>query len=84
MMSKATIKQRTQARRIARRSYLEAKGDPEKAKQLAEEHINAEMIGIEITVIIMLIQLAIKLISWWLENRVEDPGIYPQAGEPEE
>lgn len=83
-MSETKIKQRSRARRIARQAYIEAGRDGEKAKALAEERIRTEMVGIEITVIIMLVQLAIKLIAWWLDNRVEDPGIYPQAGEPEE
>lgn len=66
-------------RRCARSCYLDASGD----KDLAIEYVNDRMRSVVGSAFLTIaLQLAIRLIIWWIQNRVTEPSVVSQIGEP--
>ncbi len=66
-------------RLCARRCLIEANGDREEAIKLV--HARMESV-VGSALLSVAIQLAIKFIIWWIENRVTEPSVVLQYGEP--
>lgn len=79
-----TRKQREEIREIARKAFIECNGDQDKAIALAHKR-SMELIPGSIILTILLgvaMQLIIDFIVWWIKNRVFEPALFYQIGEP--
>jgi hypothetical protein len=79
-----TRKQRDSIREIARKAFIECDGDQDKAIALAHER-SKELITGSIILTILLgvaMQLIIDFIVWWIKNRVFEPALFYETGEP--
>lgn len=78
---KLTWTERRQARRIARRLWIDFRGNRQACEDHAEQY--AQQYGVSVVVIIAVIGLILQLIQFWIDNRAgDDPGEHPMAGEP--
>lgn len=78
-------KQRRRVRDLAREAWVEADGNPQRAKRLARTKIREQLeVGSAWTMILVsiAIRLAFMLIEWWFSNRIAEPGKEPIEGEP--
>jgi hypothetical protein len=66
-------------RRCARSCWIESGCDKDKAIRLVEDRMRTEVGSVFLTIAI---QIAIKLIIWWFQNRVSEPSVVSQVGEP--
>jgi hypothetical protein len=66
-------------RRCARSCYLQSGGNLDAASDLVRERMRSVVGAAFLSIAI---QLAIKLIIWWIENGVSDPSVVSQVGEP--
>ncbi|MGV3484780.1 MAG: hypothetical protein ACO1RT_10215 [Planctomycetaceae bacterium] len=66
-------------RRCADKCLTEAGGDQDKAITLVEQRMGMVVGSAWVAIAI---ELAIKLIIWWIENRITERGSVPTPGEP--
>lgn len=66
-------------RRCARNCWIEAKGDKERAIELVESRMESIVGSMLLS---LAIQIDIKLIIWWWENRKTEPSVVSELGEP--
>lgn len=75
-------RRRARIRHLARECYLANQGS-EQAKVDAEDAIRREFGSILVSILIGLaIKLAVELIAYWIKQRLSDPGVGFQSGEP--
>jgi len=77
---KLTRTEKLSVRRLSREAWIDSDGDVDKAKRLVRARISEY--GLSPAIIILAIRLAIILIQWWWDNRVESPSARLSAKEP--
>jgi hypothetical protein len=81
---KLSKKQRRIVREIARDAWVEANGNPQRAKRMAKERIKQKYGSAwAILLVSIAVRIAFMLIEWWFNNRISDPGVDPYEGEPD-
>lgn len=79
-MRRPTLDERRAARAAARDAWIEAAGDPERAKAIFEA--DHRMQSIDPATLFLLIQLALKLWLWWKEQNTDLPSVVASMSEP--
>lgn len=69
-------------RRIAREAYVEASGDLQQAKCLAEQKLKQRYGIIDLAVIAAVLQICWILWQFWQSLQLSDPPEAPMEGEP--
>jgi len=75
-----TLRQRIQARRIARTCWVRSNNDPQQAELLFRSM--PEMQAIDPALIILLVKLAIELWMYWQQHNISEPSSIPSEAEP--
>jgi hypothetical protein len=71
---------RNQVRTIARNSWIASGGDKDKAIALAKQQVGSVILSA--ILIGVAIQLIVKLIEYWWNNRISEPQAIYMPGEP--
>lgn len=79
-MKRPTLDERRAARQAARDAWIEAAGNPDRAREIFES--DPRMKAIDPATLFLLIQLAIKLWMWWQENKTDLPSVVASMEEP--
>jgi hypothetical protein len=79
-VSRLTLRQRRDARRVARECWMTAGGDIELAESLMRAR--PEFTSIDPQTLLLLLQIALQLWKWWKENNVSEPSVIPSVVEP--
>ncbi len=75
-----TIRQRIQARRMARACWIRSNADAQQAELLFRSA--PEMQAIDPALIILLLKIAIELWMYWQANKINEPSSVPSELEP--
>lgn len=75
-----TIKQRIQARRMARACWIRSNADVQQAELLFRSA--PEMQAIDPALIMLLLKIAIELFMYWQANKISEPSSVPSELEP--
>ncbi len=81
-MSERTLKlvERRKARELARECWIDAEGDSTKAETLFRQR--SDRVSIDPATILLILQIAIQLWSWWQKHKVSEPTSIPCGDEP--
>jgi hypothetical protein len=75
-----SFRERRIARSAARRAWIEANGSGDDALAIFGQ--DPRIVGLDPALIALLIQIAIKLIEYWIKNNTDEPSEVWQPGEP--
>ena len=80
MNNMLTIRQRIQARRMARACWIRSNADVQQAELLFRSA--PEMQAIDPALILLLVKIAIELFMYWQSHKISEPSAVPSELEP--